>query len=124
MTRINCGIPVESLHDKHLLAEARECKRIPNLIKKGKYSLKDQPKDFTLGKGHVKFFYDKLLYLKNRYEQLFKECQKRGFKVTYFGDSFLDLPPHLLNDYAPTRKDAEIVKQRIRERMPKERSQG
>ena len=30
MTRINCGIPPEELSDKHLLAEHREIKRIPN----------------------------------------------------------------------------------------------
>lgn len=39
MTRINI-VPVEKLYDQHLLAEHREIKRIPNVIKQGKYSLK------------------------------------------------------------------------------------
>ena len=39
MTRINL-INVEELTDQHLLAEHREIKRIPNVISKGKYSLK------------------------------------------------------------------------------------
>ena len=58
MTRINAGIPVETLHDKHLIAEHREIKRIPNCIAKGRYSLKDKPSKFVLGTGHVKFFYE------------------------------------------------------------------
>ena len=59
MTRINSGVKPSELTDKHLLSEAREIKRIPNLIKKGRYSMVDQPKTFRLGKGHVKFYYDK-----------------------------------------------------------------
>ena len=62
MTRINCGIPPCELTDKHLMAEHREIKRIPNCIKKGRYSMTGQPEVFTLGKGHVKFFYNKLKY--------------------------------------------------------------
>ena len=74
MTRINCGIPPAELVDKHLIAEHREIKRIPNCIKKGRYNLTGQPDKFTLGTGHVKFFYDKLGYLKRRYESIYKEC--------------------------------------------------
>ena len=53
MTRINCGIPVEELTNKHLIAEHREIKRLPNCVVKGRYNLKGQPKLFTLGTGHV-----------------------------------------------------------------------
>lgn len=119
MTRINSGIPVEELTDKHLLAEAREIKRIPNCISKGRYNLKGQPKIFTLGTGHVKFFYDKLLYLKNRYEEIYKECKKRNFNVTYFGDAWNNVPKELMNDYSPTDRDREIVRERIKERLTK-----
>ena len=58
MTRINVGIPPEELTDKHLLAEHREIKRIPNCIAKGKYNMDGIPDRFKLGKGHVKFFYN------------------------------------------------------------------
>ena len=34
MTRINAGIPPKKLTNRHLLAEHREIKRIPNVIKK------------------------------------------------------------------------------------------
>ena len=60
MTRVNTGISPFELPTKLLLAELREIKRIPNLVKSGKFSLIGQPPEFTLGKGHVKFFYDKL----------------------------------------------------------------
>ena len=47
MTRINVGIPPSELNDKHLIAEAREIKRVPNCVAKGRYNLKSQPKEFT-----------------------------------------------------------------------------
>ena len=77
MTRINVGIPPAELNGRHLIAEHREIKRIPNLVNRGRYSLDNQPKSFKLGTGHVKFFYDKLLYLKRRYDALYNECRKR-----------------------------------------------
>ena len=116
MTRINCGIPPAELSNKHLLAEHREIKRIPNAINKGKFNLTGQPPTFKLGTGHVKFFYDKLLYLKNRYESLYAECQHRGFQVTYYGSAWDQIPEHLLQDYWPSPLDIEIVRQRIKDR--------
>ena len=67
MTRINSGVDPKELSDKHLIAEHREIKRIPNKVKSGKYDITDQPKFFKMGTGHVKFFYDKLKYLYDRY---------------------------------------------------------
>ena len=99
MTRINAGIHPSELCNKHLLAEHREIKRIPNIIKSGKANLVNIPKEFTLGKGHVKFFYNKLLYLKKRYIEIYNELRHRDFSVTYFGDSFKDLPVELYNDW-------------------------
>ena len=74
MTRINCGIKVEELSDKHLLAEHREIKRIPNVIKSGKANLENLPEKFTLGKGHVRFFYNKIGYLASRYSEIYADC--------------------------------------------------
>jgi len=119
MTRINCGIPPSELHDKHLLAEHREIKRIPNMIKSGKAKLDNIPEKFCLGKGHVKFFYNKLQYLTNRYHLIYLQCLKRGFNVTYYGDAFKDLPIELMNNYRPTLTDKMIVRQRIKLRLPK-----
>ena len=88
MTRINVGIPPAELNGRHLIAEHREIKRIPNLVNRGRYSLDNQPDTFKLGKGHVKFFYDKLLYLKRRYDALYNECRKRGFNVQNYSSAW------------------------------------
>ena len=117
MTRINCGIPPADLTDKHLLAEHREIKRIPNQIRSGRYKLDGQPEEFCLGPGHVKFFYDKLLYLKRRYDTIYQECKSRGFNVQNWSEAWRDLPPDLMGDYEPTDRDREIVWARIQERL-------
>ena len=117
MTRINVGVFPSELSDKHLLAEHREIKRIPNTIKSGKAIVKDIPTQFTLGTGHVKFFYNKLLYLKNRYISLYEECIKRGFNVTNYIAAWDDLPSELMQDYTPLAQDRAIVLERIEARL-------
>lgn len=120
MTRINCGIPPQELNNKHLFAELREMKRIPNCILKGRFNLENQPKEFTLGTGHVKFFYDKLVYLKNRNDELYKECLQRGINASDYSESYskaIETFPAFANDYKPTEKDREIIRQRIKERL-------
>ena len=120
MTRINAGIPPAELSDKHLLAEHREIKRIPNMVKSGKAKVENIPDTFTLGKGHVKFFYNKLGYLFHRYQRVYNECLKRGFNVTNYteawdhnGDqAFLDL----CNGWVATPEAAKLIKERIAER--------
>jgi hypothetical protein len=116
MTRINVGIPPAKLTRQHLIAEHRELVRIPNAIKSGRAVVKGIPEQFKLGSGHVKFFYNKLKYLHKRYDALYKECIRRGYKMTYFGDSFKELPQILYNDYIPTQKDIEIITERINSR--------
>jgi hypothetical protein len=119
MTRINVGIMPSELNTKMLIAEHREIKRIPNCIKKGRYNLKGQPSKFTLGTGHVKFFYDKLEYLHLRYLELYDECIKRGFNVTNYEECFKDLPDELYNFYNEQPEDRKILQQRINEKLNK-----
>ena len=119
MTRINVGINPKELTDKHLIAEHREIKRIPNCIAKGKYNMEGIPNTFKLGAGHVKFFYNKLLYLKLRYKKLYKECKKRGFNVQYYIKAWDNLPDKLMGNYNPSSKDVEIIKKRINEKLIK-----
>lgn len=114
MTRINVGIEPKELGDKHLLAEHREIKRIPNAVRSGKAIIKDIPKTFCLGKGHVKFFYDKLDYLFTRYTKIYAECQLRGFNVQYYGDAFGNISYELWNNYTETERDRKIVQERIK----------
>ena len=117
MTRINSGIPSAELLDMHLLAEHREIKRIPNCIKKGRYCLDGIPNKFKMGSGHVKFFYNKLKYLHERYLELHSECVSRGFNVTDYNDCFSDLPSDLYNDFTPTDDDRKLIRERIAERI-------
>ena len=116
MTRINVGIQPVELSNQHLIAEHREIKRIPNCIAKGKYNMEGIPDKFKLGTGHVKFFYNKLLYLKNRYISLYNECIKRGFNVQNYIDAWDNIPQELMNDYKATYKDRLIIQERIYER--------
>lgn len=118
MTRVNAGIRPSELCNKHLLAEHREIKRIPNIIKSGKADLSNIPQEFTLGRGHVKFFYDKLLYLKKRYMEIYRESKRRGFEVTWYGDSFDSLPADLCNDWDDSSARS-VLAERINEKLMK-----
>ena len=84
MTRINI-IPVEELHDQHLIAEYREITMVPAALNRTLKSKKGLDKtkisrNYTLNKGHVYFFYDKGEYLDKRYNQITQEMKRRGFQ--------------------------------------------
>lgn len=118
MTRINC-IPVTELVDKHLLAEYRELPRVLRLARHPK-AKEVFPSEYTLGAGHVKFFYDKLEYLAIRYYNIVRECKRRGFKIQYEAlPEYLVVsrPLSLWNDWKPTKQAMELNRQRIKERL-------
>ena len=116
MTRINTGIRASELPDKLLLAELREIKRIPNVIAKGNYRMENIPERFTLGTGHVKFFYNKLEYLLERYNELRDEAINRGFNVSDFNDAWSNVPSRLMNGYQETERDRSLLIERIHEK--------
>ena len=122
MTRINI-IPVSELTDQHLIAEYREITMIPaaltrTLNSKSGFIKKKIPDRFTLNTGHVYFFYDKGLYLYNRYDNIVEEMILRGFnpdlKRIFPKDIF---PFELFNDWIPTIQEQEIVRSRIKEKI-------
>jgi deoxyribonuclease (pyrimidine dimer) len=122
MTRINI-IPVSELTDQHLIAEYREITMVPaaltrTLNSKSGFIKKKIPDRFTLNTGHVYFFYDKGLYLYNRYDNIVEEMILRGFnpdlKRIFPKDIF---PFELFNDWIPTIKEQEIVRSRIKEKI-------
>jgi len=86
MTRINAHIQVKTLCDRHLIAEYREILR-PNKLainkaqKEGKSLLNNIQQTFTLGTGHVTFFYDKLKYIELRFNLLKTELINRGINA-------------------------------------------
>lgn len=117
MTRINASMQPFELSNSMLFAEYREIKRIPNTIKSGKAVLKNIPTQFKLEKMHVKFFYDKILYLKRRSDALYIECLKRGINATDYSECYEDIPSHLFNDWRETKESRELLKERINKRL-------
>ena len=119
MTRISVAVRGSELCDAHLIKERIEILRIPNAIKQGKAKvvLSKIPNTFTLGTGHVIFFYPRLKYLHKRYDELTQECIKRNFNVTDYSDAFDGLPENLYNDYEEKVNDRKILVERINERL-------
>lgn len=110
MTRINVGVDPVKLLDQHLLAEYRELPRVFGLAAERK-DLSDIPDNFNLGTGSVKFFYNKLGYLSNRYQLIVNELIRRDYKLTYTDP--LPFIKHLHNDWTPSKADTEQLKQRL-----------
>lgn len=125
MTRINSAIDPKNLTDQHLIAELRELPRIftavNKRIEKGKL-FDDIPDKFTLGTGHVKFFYNKLTFLDIRHMLLCIEYSERFSKFwNYPIDSkhlkFVDKIQKLSNDHTPTPEEKQLLIDRISTRI-------
>lgn len=127
MTRINTVQPQE-LTGKHLIAELHEMTRIYALVRKAqdrginqynyKHILK-QPSEYTLGTGHVKFFYSRLGYITKRYYELNNEAKQRGYNVNPINEQDLikGIDKWWFGDYTPTEDSIKINRQRIAERL-------
>lgn len=136
--RINI-IPPRELYDQHLMAEIREIKMLPKALVRSLKSkqgvdyktLDKQFPKYTLNKGHGKFFYNKLGFIENRFQQLLKEADQRGFTLQpktkelydssydysiineYKGNPFINI----FQDYIPTKSEKDINKERIQLRL-------
>lgn len=117
MTRINVAIPPKVLVKAHLIAEHREIIRIPNNVRQGKVNMDNIPSKFTLGTGHVKFFYNKLGYLLNRYKEIYAECINRGFNVQNYENCWDSIPIQYMGNYIPTAADRLLLENRIAEKL-------
>lgn len=127
MTRINTVQPQE-LTNKHLVAEIYEITRIYNLVRKAqdrginqynyKHMLK-QPTEYTLGTGHVKFFFSRLDYITKRYYALNAEAKQRGYNVNPINEQDLvkGIDKWWFGSYTPTEDSIKINRQRIAERL-------
>ena len=117
MTRINL-IPPTELYDQHLVAEYREIRLLVTGIRrsfasKGGVTPAKIPKEFTLNKGHCNFFLDKGEYIAKRYQALQEEMITRGFFPTHPTIDTSVWPSGYFNDWTPTEKDMNIVRERI-----------
>lgn len=119
MTRINGPIRPACLCDQHLHAEYRELPRIQALVKKfveNERSLDEIPHDFRLGKGHVKFFYDKGFYLQERFCDICQELQHRGYRLNF--TTYEDHPEGFHKDASFSVDEHIMIVQRVLDRCP------
>ncbi len=119
MTRINC-VPVQDLSRQHLIAEYRELPRVFALAQKASQRHGfDQPAEYTLGTGHVTFFYTRLGYLAKRHAQLVAEMLRRGYKPTFtesLKDTHPNIPDAFWGDWEPTDEALALNRERILQR--------
>ena len=123
MTRINL-VPPEELSDQHLVAEYREIFMVGSSLQRSLRSpnwektKKSISKQFTLNKGHVKFFYDKGKYLSERYDELIKEMKKRDMNPdpsrTFKQEQW---PDELYTNWKPKDIDLKVVRKRIKTKI-------
>lgn len=120
MTRINL-IPPEQLSRQHLVAEYRELPRIFTLARKARERGEKpgdarNPRQYVLGTGHCRFFYNKIGWLCERFRAIIAEMQSRGYKTSFIDYDVSDFPDEWKEDYHPTTNEIAINVQRIEER--------
>jgi deoxyribonuclease (pyrimidine dimer) len=124
MTRINLVRP-EDLADQHLFAEWRESKMIvPAALRsiKAGTEKKDISPKYTLNTGHVKFFFNKLYFVRRRFEALGAELILRGYDIKPFDFSNTDYVRaygQISQDimWEPTKSEIQINIDRIAQRL-------
>ena len=114
MVRINLIEPA-ALADQHLVAEYNEILMLLGYVRRYPEK-KGIPEEYLLGPGHIKFFKDKLRYIKQRHELLKKEMQLRNFK-TEKTIKLSEFPRNLHGDWKPKPKDKAVIKKRIIEKL-------
>ena len=123
-------MPVQELHYKHLIAEAREITRVFAVSRNNQRDImggrKTIPTAYTLGTNHVIFFCNKLQYITERYQQLTQEMLDRGYKPNPINvkDLLDGIDPKMYNPYVPTSEAIKINRQRINERLKQMESRG
>lgn len=118
MTRINL-VPPSSLTDQHLIAEYRELPRVFWAVREKLRQGKEIVvwKQYTMWRGHVIFFYDKLWFLEKRYYEIVAECKKRWFQIQFDSLDISDIPMEYRKDFRPSREDVRVSEMRIKEKL-------
>lgn len=124
MTRINSNLDPRVLKRAHLIAEWREITMVPAALRRSLRTryvsriLESIPHKFTLNRGHVSFFYNKLGFLRNRMELLADEMERRGYtpdrtRLSAF-DGFDEV---WMGDWQPSLEDTALIQERIAKRI-------
>lgn len=122
MTRINC-VPVAELSRAHLVAEYRE---LPRLVGLASAAWPERRREversispvYTLGPGHVLFFYNKLAWARYRFDALVTEMRARNYRPQFYF-----LPPDSCGPawhahWTPTPAALALNRARLAERAP------
>lgn len=124
MTRINSDLDPRLLKRMHLVAELREITMVPASLRRSLRTktkeavLKSIPPKFTLNKGHVTFFYNKLNFLRDRFEGLINEMWRRGYTPDATRiQAFNGFDEEFYGDWTATEADNAIVQERINFRI-------
>jgi deoxyribonuclease (pyrimidine dimer) len=124
MTRINSDLDPKNLKRMHLVAELREITMIPAALRRSIEARTAEdihngiPKDFTLNKRHVTFFYNKLKFLIKRFNKLADEMERRGYSPDRTRiEAFDGFDKQWYGDWESSDKDDEIVIERINFRI-------
>lgn len=122
MTRINCIAP-SRLSRAHLVAEYRELPRIFALARAAIARGEDvddnrNPREYTLGRGHVRFFHVRLGFLAKRQATLINEMIARGYAPTFRETAHLldGIPPSRCGYWEPDERAIALNLSRIAER--------
>lgn len=114
--RLNTGINPKYLTDQHLIAEYRELFMILGQLKAKNFKIKYIPIKLSLGTGYMSFWYDKLLYVQNRHNNIIVEMDNRSFRSQYKFD-LTGVPQNLINDWNPSLNDSYLLRARVIERI-------
>lgn len=125
MTRINI-VSVKEISNKQLMAEYHESIRVFSYVLKSKKIPEDIPSHYCLGKGHVKFFFNKIPYILKRYKEINKELTGRGYRLN--NETFLKnlekgklaltkYPEIQVSNWVPSLEEMMVNQARIDERL-------
>ena len=110
---------MEELSNEHLLGENHEITMVYNLARKVQHEVirgsKKLPLHYTLGTGHVLFFYNKLGFISERYAEITEELRRRGYSTNPIPLEKLEegIDKRMFFDYTPTQDALEINRQRM-----------
>lgn len=84
------------------------------------------PQQYTLGEGHVRFFYAKCHWLLQRQRSLIAEMLARGYQPRLLRPEELVryLKPYWLGDWDPPPEALALCRARLQERQPVRRTRG
>ncbi len=110
MVRVNLIRP-SHLADQHLVAEYAEILTIFRYAKKHSGTI-NIPQTYCLGTGHIRFFKNKLGYLKKRHALLRAEMKRRGF-TPWLIPSLRGIPKNLIQNWRPRPDDRTLIQRRL-----------